>query len=452
MTAPSSPLLTILGAGPAGLGVGYFARQRAIPFNILEAGDTVGGNCATRQVGDYRFDLGAHRFHDKDAEITEVVKNLIGNELLRVAAPSAICLGGRFLAFPPTARELLRYLGARRFTAAAADAVVGRAFARRGSAPDLESFAVRAYGKSIARLFLLNYSEKLWGAPCSQLSPRASGGRLRGLHPSTLLKRANGSPAHFEGAFYYPAGGYGRIATRLADECGADTIRTGARVTRFVHSGNRIQLVEINGCERLRVEQVVSTLPLGLAVNLFDPPLAEPMRRAAQRIRFRNLLLVVWFLDRPTVMPYATVYFPDKSIPFTRAYEPRNRSAAMAPAGRTSLAVEIPVDADSAFGPADEERIVESAAGALEALGWIDKHSITGRSVVRIPNAYPMLTSEAERAAKEISAHLEGFGNLHLVGRNGLFQYGWLHTVLRGAKAVVDDLPVPAMAAHGLAR
>jgi protoporphyrinogen oxidase len=442
--------LTVLGGGPAGLAAGYFARQRAWSCRILEAADHVGGNCVTRQVGEYRFDLGAHRFHDKDPEITAVVKRLLGDELRRVSAASAICLDGRFLKFPPSARELLRYLGGRRFAAAGAGVLAARMTSRR--ADSLESLAVRAYGPTIARLFLLNYSEKLWGAPCSQLSPRASGGRLDGLRLSTLLKSANVPSPHLDGPFYYPSGGYGRIATRLAEACGPDTIRAGARVTRLVHDGNRIRHVELNGRECIPVDQVVVTLPLGTVVKLFDPPLSGEVRLLAETIRFRHLLLVVWLLDRPSVTSYATIYFPDRDVPFTRVFEPRNRSTAMSPPGKTSLAIEMPCNQEDAIWQADDRMIVEIAKPALMALGWIDARSIVDACVARVPNAYPVLTTDAERGAAAIVKALGQFSNLHLIGRNGLFHYGWMHTVLRMAKTLVDGLPPPRASERGEAR
>ena len=33
-------------------------------------GEVVGGNCRTFTCGDFKFDSGAHRFHDKDPDIT----------------------------------------------------------------------------------------------------------------------------------------------------------------------------------------------------------------------------------------------------------------------------------------------------------------------------------------------------------------------------------------------
>lgn len=432
-------MLTILGGGPAGLAAGFYARRAGRRFRILEAAGAVGGHCVTEERGGFRFDRGAHRFHDKDPEITADVLALLGDEMTRVSAPSAIHTEGRFLPFPPSPRQLLTHLGARRFMSAAAGALL----ARVGGAPvdNFEAFATRAYGPSLARLFLLNYSEKLWGRPCVELSPAISGGRLRGLQLSTLVARRDQKAEHLDGAFYYPATGYGRILERVAEECGPGTIRCGARVTRLLHDGRRVTQVEVNGAERLPVDRVAATLPLGLTVRTLEPRAPDHVLALADRVTFRHVVLAAWFLARPSITHYATVYFPDASAPFTRVSEPRNRSAFMAPPGHTSLVAEIPCNAGDALWAASDAEVVATAQPALERLGWMRADDVTGTAVVRLPHAYPVLTRDAEQAAADLARYLGGFENLHLLGRNGLFQYGWLHSVMRMAKTLVDGLP-----------
>lgn len=433
-------LLTVLGGGPAGLAAGFYARRSGRPFRIVEASPRVGGHCVTEERGGFRFDRGAHRFHDKDPEITADVLALMGEEMMRVSAPSAIYDRGRFLRFPPTPAQLLKHLGPGAFSRAAAGALFAR-LSHDSHANHFEEFARRAYGPSLARLFLLNYSEKLWGRPCAELSPRVSGGRLRGLHVSALLSRPGARAAHLDGSFFYPETGYGRIVERLAEECGRESIRCHARVTRIVHDRRLITQVEINGAECLPVERVAATLPLSMLARVLDPPLPASVLALADRIQFRHVVIAAWFLARPSVTPHATVYFPERTVPFTRVYEPRNRSSAMAPPGHTSLVAEMPCGETDALWGADDRTVLGVAEPVLTSMGWLSPQSVIGVSVVRLPHAYPVLTLDAERAAAELVQHLARFENLHLLGRNGLFHYGWLHTVMRMAKTLVAELP-----------
>jgi protoporphyrinogen oxidase len=425
------------------LAAGFYARKSGRAFRIVEASARVGGHCVTEERGGFRFDRGAHRFHDKDPEITADVLALMGEEMIRVFAPSAIYDRGRFLPFPPTPAQLLSHLGPSAFARAAAGALFSR-LSPDSRANHFEAFARRAYGPSLARLFLLNYSEKLWGRPCAELSPRVSGGRLRGLHLSALLSRPGTHASHLDGSFYYPATGYGRIVERLAEECGPESIRCRARVTRIAHDRRLITHVEINGAERLPVERVAATLPLGLLVRALDPPLPASVLALADRVQFRHVVIAAWFLARPSVTPHATVYFPERTVPFTRVYEPRNRSVAMAPPGHTSLVAEMPCSEDDALWGADDRAVLGVAEPVMSSMGWLAPQSVIGSSVVRLPHAYPVLTVDAERSAAELIRYLARFENLHLLGRNGLFHYGWLHTVMRMAKTLVSELPAPA--------
>jgi hypothetical protein len=65
-------------------------------------------------------------------------------------------------------------------------------------------------------------------------------------------------------------------------------------------------------------------------------------------LRYRQIRLIFLRLRRPRVSAYASVYIPDPALCVSRLYEPKNRSAAMAPADETSLVVEVPCFADDA--------------------------------------------------------------------------------------------------------
>ena len=70
--------LTILGGGPAGLGLAFYAHRAGMPFVLVEASSELGGMCRTFRSGEHLYDCGAHRFHDRDPEITKDVLALGG--------------------------------------------------------------------------------------------------------------------------------------------------------------------------------------------------------------------------------------------------------------------------------------------------------------------------------------------------------------------------------------
>ena len=437
-----SPYITILGGGPAGLAAGYFAKKHNLTFTIYEANQRTGGNAITLKHGDFRFDSGAHRFHDRDPEVTQELKRLLGNDLRKIEVPSQTYYGGKFIDFPLSPMDLMIKLGIPTFAKAGLELIAARLSQEQGNG-SFESFAVHTYGRTIANRFLLNYTEKLWGRPCSTLSPHISGSRLKGLDLATFLREAilgkRAKITHLDGGFYYPKWGYGSIVESLADACGLENINTNARITRIMHHQGRIETIEINGDDRVPVDEVVSTLPLPILLRILEPLPEAPILDFAKNLVFRNLILVVLFIDRERVSNNASIYIPDSEIPFTRIYEPKNRSAAMAPDGKTALCVEVPCSPEDELWNASEDDLKRMVRTQLVRLGIIQEEAIIEDLVYRMSHAYPVLELGVEEQIHTIYEYLEGFRNLKLSGRNGKFLYTHVGDMLRFGMDIVQE-------------
>ena len=58
--------VVIIGAGPAGLTAGYELSKSNKKVLVLEKKNQVGGLAETKVYGDYRYDIGPHRFFTKN--------------------------------------------------------------------------------------------------------------------------------------------------------------------------------------------------------------------------------------------------------------------------------------------------------------------------------------------------------------------------------------------------
>ena len=263
----------ILGGGIAGLSAAYFLKNSRIPVTVLDALEGPGGNCRTIDVDGFSFDTGAHRIHDKDPEITLQIKKLMGSSLKRVNAPSRIFDNGRLLSFPIEPRDVFTRMNPSFTIRAGMDLLRSRN--GRTAEKNFENFAVRSYGRSMAERFLLNYSRKLWGMPCHELSQEISGERLKNMTLATLIRnlfsKRHAERAHYEGEFYYPEGGIGRLPGALAARIGPESILLGHRVTDIFHNGSRIERIQLMGNGSMDVRQVVSTLPVTDLVAMMRP-------------------------------------------------------------------------------------------------------------------------------------------------------------------------------------
>ena len=439
MTTP----LTILGGGITGLAAGFYARRHGVPATLFESRSRPGGLSVTFEHEGFRFDSGAHRFHDKDPSITRDVRALLGDDLRVVDRPSRIFDGGRFLNFPFQMTDVLGHLGPAAVARGMLELAAGRMAAGRPD-PSFAGMARRRYGRTLAERFLLSYSRKLWGLPGDRLSQRVSGERLQGLDLRhfllhTVLGRKT-DRRNADEVFYYPSRGIGMLADALARGCDPGAIRTGAHVREVRHDGARISSVTISGqTGRVPVDTLVSTLPIDRLLAVLEPAPPESILRLARALTHRNLVIVALFLRRPSVSDAATVYFPDPRLPFTRVTEPRNRSEAMSPPGHTSLVAEIPCGPGDSHWSADDAQLVEMTRRPLEAIGWIRGGDVVASRVVRIPDAYPVLSLDFEHSLGPILSYLGAFSNLVLAGRNGRFEYGWIHDMMREGRSVASS-------------
>ena len=430
----------ILGAGPAGLAAGYFAHQAGLEPVIYEAGSAAGGNCRTLRLGPFRFDTGAHRFHDKDPESTSVVKRLLGDDLIRAQAPSQIRSGDKWINFPLDLNDLFQKLDTSTVIKMSWENLIPR---KNRGAGNFAAMAVQHYGATIAELFLLNYSRKLWGVDPRRLSPLVAGGRLHHLNLASVLRQTlgwRGDARHLDGAFYYPRYGIGMISEELARHLGPERVHLNARVTRLIHDRRRIRSVVVNGDKPVGVETVVSTLPLGLIAHILDPPAPPEVLKAATEFQYRHLILCVFALDRPCFSANASLYFPDPELPFTRLYEPKNRSLDMAPPGQTAVVLELPCARTDSKWTMNDRALQSLGLETLARVSDLNSAEVVGFQVNRIPFAYPVLEVGYQKKVESLLQYFRTFANLHMTGRSALFQYVHIHDLLKAGRELAARL------------
>ncbi|HYN99912.1 MAG TPA: FAD-dependent oxidoreductase, partial [Actinomycetota bacterium] len=103
--------LTILGAGPAGLGAAYRAAQGGHCVTVLERSGRVGGLAGSFEVGGLRVDHGSHRLHPAtEPHLLQELSRLLGDDLQKRTRHGRIYLEGRWIAFPLKASNLVRNL------------------------------------------------------------------------------------------------------------------------------------------------------------------------------------------------------------------------------------------------------------------------------------------------------------------------------------------------------
>jgi len=442
--------LNILGGGPAGLSVGHYAKKKKVPFRIFEGSGQIGGNCRTITDGDFKYDTGAHRFHDKNGDVTSEIKHLMGDELLKVSAPSKIHKNGRMIDFPINLSNLLGNLSIGKIC----NILIENLFKITSNEKEPKNFknlAYQTYGKTLSDLFLINYTEKLWGRSTDILQYDVAGDRLKNLDVRAMIKqKLFGSDYHknLDGSFYYPEHGFGSIFESMANGIGYGNIHLDHPVRRIMHDGNKIKELVCGNKKRYETEIVISSLPMNIMIDIMDPTPPSEVVNAAKDISYRNIKVCVLYLDVPFFSNNASIYFPERKFNFTRIYEPKNRSVAMAPKDRTCIVIESPYEEGDELSSMTDDAVFEMISGDLINAGFFENVQIIDHRIFNMSNAYPILDVNLKEKKDKVLSYLKAFENLHLIGRNAEFRYLHTHEIIIKARLLIDDLITSFVHSH----
>lgn len=452
----------ILGAGLAGLGAGYALSiskssshsSSATNVLVIEAGKTVGGLAITKNHHGFRFDLGGHRFKTSKPKIEQLVRNIMGHELLVVKRSSKILLRDKYFDYPlkplnaisgfgiPTTAKIILEYAAGQLKKPFVDKKI----------VSLEDWVVRHFGRTLFNIYFREYSEKVWGINCNRICMEWMEQRIQKLSLGKAIKKAlfknNNKDIHtLASEFLYPSRGIGRIANRLKEEIEKNnTVLTNSRVVRINHNGNRIENVTTrSGLANNKMDnqvcdhggnEFISSIPVATLVQLLHPRPPTEILEAASKLKYRDLVIVTIMLNRERVTDQTWIYLPEQKIPFGRIHEPTNWSSKMAPPGKTLLVTEhFCFRGDKTWSASDEE-LAEKTISSLVNLDFIKRHEVLDKVVLRIPRAYPLFEVGYTKQLEKICKYLDRYRNLRLIGRGGMFRYYNMdHTLESGISA-----------------
>ena len=435
----NKPKIDILGGGPAGLSVAYFARKKGYDICIHEGSSAIGGNCRTIKMGEYRFDTGAHRFHDKIPSITEEVKKLMGDDLKKINIPSKIYVNGRMIDFPLSFLSVMKNLKLSEILKIVVENFFN-VFKANVEHKNFEELAYAKYGPTLSNLFLINYTEKLWGARANQLQTTISGNRFKNLNILSMIIEMinkNRKVKHLEGSFYYPKYGYGSIFDSIAEIDGVN-IDLNSKVKKIYHENKKIKEIELENGKILEVKYIVNTLPINSIIQMLDPLPSKDLIEIADDLKFRNLKICLMELDFPKLSNNASIYFPDDHIPITRIYEPKNRSPQMAPRDKTSLAIEVPYSHGDEISLLTDGEVIDMVKRTLIEEKLFKDSDVLENRLIDIKNAYPILKVNDKGNIGELVSFLQSFSNQKLIGRNVEFDYLHTHKIMERAKHLIN--------------
>jgi protoporphyrinogen oxidase len=494
----------IAGAGPAGLtaALELLRASELVPL-VLEADTQVGGISKTVEYRGNRMDLGGHRFFSKsdwvmnwwqqilpvaDAhELGELMLSYHGAtrefvpERRRHSDPDAVMLvrprlsriyyRRRFFDYPlKLSFDTLSNLGW------IETGLIGASYAKarvlpRQSEKTLEDFFVNRFGDRLYRTFFKDYTEKVWGVPCVEISAEWGAQRVKGLSITKALRHAltstlgrrndvaqKGVETSLIERFLYPKFGPGQMweeVTRLVRAKGGD-VRLRHRIVGLRRDGRRIaaaQVLDLASGQRTWIEcqAFISTMPLVELIQQLAPE-DNDVARVAAGLPYRDFMtagLVVKHMHAPAgrhaptangMPPDNWIYIQEPDVRLGRLQIFNNWSPHMvADPATASLGLEyFCAEGDELWSMADGA-FLEMAATELEKIGLIDRRDVIDGTVVRVPKAYPAYFGEYHEIGR-VRRFLDAFANLFVIGRNGMHRYNNQDHSMLAAKAAVDAI------------
>jgi protoporphyrinogen oxidase len=399
----------ILGAGIAGLGAAFKARELGRQSIIFEANNRPGGLLDNFEIQGFRFDNAVHlsfadeplvrKIFDQVDYFTHTAdpKNFDQDKWLKHPVQNNL--------YPLPASDKVKLL---------------KSFLDRNELKkdDYDSWLRHQYGDEIAERFPIKYTLKYWDTHPSDLSTTWIGNRMRRAELDEILIGSLTSETtntyYLKEVRYPKKGGYRAFIENLIDEssiefnCCAVEVDLESKIVSF-KNGLRVEYTSL-----------VSSIPLPEMVSITKKVIPKVLK-ASQRLKATSIDLISVGFNKPIIKDL-WFYIYDDDILASRAYSPSVKSPDNAPKGCSSLQFEIySGGTKSKF---IKEDLIENIIYALKKMRIADEEDIifTHHKHLRYGNVIFELGMEGNR---DLIRQYFSKKCVQTIGRFGEWDYFW---------------------------
>ena len=506
-------IAVIAGAGPAGLTAALeLLRTTDVKPVIYEAENVIGGISRTARYNGNRMDIGGHRFFSKSDTVMDwwqgilPLQGVASKDDLAIGRKVPLVEGGpnpentdyvmlcrsrlsrilflrKLFNYPVSLNgDTIRNLGLwRMFKIGMSYLKVQLMPARKENS--LEDFMINRFGVELYRTFFRDYTEKVWGVPCSKISPDWGGQRIKGLSITKTVvhalkqifaskkKNEAGDGADIRqkdtetsliGQFLYPKFGPGQLWETVAEkiqEMGGE-IHLNTKVVRVNRdaSGKRIESVVVDYgryTETVPCDYFLSTMPVKELVSALDSektPVPAEVKRVADGLVYRDFITVGLLLDKLLIKNPAKpgtpesklkfvadnwIYVQESDVKLGRIQIFNNWSPYLvADPEKVWIGLEyFATEGDDMWRMPDDE-FIKFAIAELDKIDVARPEDVRDSVVFHIKKAYPAYFGTYGEFGK-IREYVDPLENLFLMGRNGMHKYNNMDHSMLSAMEVV---------------
>ncbi|MDD5609949.1 MAG: FAD-dependent oxidoreductase [Candidatus Omnitrophica bacterium] len=417
----------IIGAGWSGLVAAEILSSKNQKVLVLEKEAEVGGLARTFNFKGFKFDIGGHGLFFKNQRNISYLKNLIEqNELLVLKRNSKLLFKNKYIDYPVNIRSLFTF-NKKDMLKIMFNLLSLNKNKRRDN---FEEWIKSNYGQHLYKIYFRDYTNKVWGIPCDQLSAAWADTRIGGSNLLKYLKKFfmnDYSVKESARSFYYPRKGIGLLVETLEQKLKESSIYKNVQLQQFHNENGRLSSLSFmhNGSPaEVSFKHVISSIPVRELVKTLPLHKNHEFMGIEAGIKYRSLIIVSIEINRKNVSNWHWCYIPSKDVIFSRIHEPKFWSLDMAEKEKTLLCVEIFCDKNDAVWNKEESEIAKVAIEGLRRLELIKKEDkIIDYCIKKIDYAYPLYYNGAEKSLSTIKSLINSFSNLRLIGRSGTHSY-----------------------------
>ena len=425
--------LVIIGAGPAGLTAAYELSDTEKKVIVIEKKPQVGGLAETKVFGDYRYDIGPHRFFTKNKEVYELFLEMLGSDAVPVNRKTRILFKNSYFDYPLTPLNALFGLGLGESIVIGFSYIFARvkSYMKISKINNFEDWVVDRFGKKLFNNFFKNYTEKVWGINCKDIGSDWAAQRIKGLSLSTAIKFAlfpnsKKRPKTLVDKFYYPRLGAGMLWEKFEEHITNKNIEVtkNKKVTAVKRNEDNFSIsYEDTDGNKTTVDSknVFFSNPLLEFIAIYDAEVPQAVTNSAKSLNYRNHISVHITIDKK-LFDDNWIYIHSPNLHMARIADFTNFSDDMSEEGTYPLTLEYFCFEDDDIWNKQNKDIIDFALKELRNI-FDDEFNVIHSEVSRNANAYPVIKTGYQEHIDVIKDWLSDLPNITAIGRSGMFKY-----------------------------
>ncbi len=443
--------ILILGAGLSGLTTAYLLAKQGYSVTILEKEEKCGGLCKSIFFKDIISDIGPHQICSEEDLVINFVKDILGDDLLIKSRKVSQYVFGKYIGYPLKIKDFLFNINIFLTLKICFEVLIVqlKSFFVHKKEDSFKDWVNNRFGKTAYEIYFGPYTEKVWGISPDELDPRTASARIAFksvfdyLIKSLLFcfrKKCDYVRAHspLKNKFYYSKLGIETLINKLQDKClslGVNIINNANIVKIDTLNNDILSIGTSDGKKYRNFDLYISTLPITLIANLFNPNFIDKMP-----LEFRAILIIVLKINRELEDPYTWIYYPDTDICFQRITDYNNFDKNMSKLGFTSLSAEISCDVEDEIWKMKDEDIIFKTKEDLVSSGFINYSDNVEAVVHRERYAYPIQVNGYIELTAKLLNELSMYSGFISTGRQGLYKYCDMDEVIEMSYDLVEQI------------